>query len=193
MSCRAIAVVLGVVLAAAAPADGSGQEPALAQAPVIKSVRIDGASVYSAEEIAGRHHLVVGSRLEKPVADIAADIVREYHNDGYALATVDAAFDETLREVVYCGGYDPLEQTWVFRGDRWQRVLARQGPRAADGLCLAWLPAAQRLVAQEPDVVGGTGAWLSSFTLAITEVTERAKLPWLTLSYSDVITERGSK
>lgn len=51
--------------------------------------------------------------------------------------------------------------------------------------------AAQRLVAQEPDVVGGTGAWLSSFTLAVTEVTERAKIPWLTLSYSDVITERG--
>ena len=51
--------------------------------------------------------------------------------------------------------------------------------------------AAQRLVAQEPDVVGGTGAWLSSFTLAVTEVTERARVPWLTLSYSDLITERG--
>jgi branched-chain amino acid transport system substrate-binding protein len=51
--------------------------------------------------------------------------------------------------------------------------------------------AAQRLVAQDPDVVGGVGAWLSSFTLAVTEVTERAELPWLTLSYSDVITGRG--
>ena len=51
--------------------------------------------------------------------------------------------------------------------------------------------AAQRLVAQNPDVIGGIGAWLSSFTLAITEVTERAELPWLTLSYSDVITGRG--
>jgi len=51
--------------------------------------------------------------------------------------------------------------------------------------------AAQRLVAQNPDVVGGFGAWLSSFTLAVTEVTERAELPWLTLSYSDVITGRG--
>jgi len=40
--------------------------------------------------------------------------------------------------------------------------------------------AAQRLVAQEPDVVGGMGSWLSSFTLAVTEVTERAELPWLT-------------
>ena len=53
--------------------------------------------------------------------------------------------------------------------------------------------AAQRLVAQETDVVGATGAWLSSFTLAVTEVTERADLPLLTLSYSDVITGRGFK
>jgi branched-chain amino acid transport system substrate-binding protein len=51
--------------------------------------------------------------------------------------------------------------------------------------------AAQRLVAQNPSVVGGIGAWLSSFTLAVTEVTERAELPWITLSYSDVITGRG--
>lgn len=51
--------------------------------------------------------------------------------------------------------------------------------------------AAQRMVAQEPDLVGGSGAWLSSFTLALTEVTERAEIPWLTLSYADSITERG--
>jgi branched-chain amino acid transport system substrate-binding protein len=51
--------------------------------------------------------------------------------------------------------------------------------------------AAQRMVAQETDLVGGSGAWLSSFTLAITEVTERAELPVLTLSYSDLITGRG--
>jgi branched-chain amino acid transport system substrate-binding protein len=53
--------------------------------------------------------------------------------------------------------------------------------------------AAQRLLAQEPDLIGGTGAWLSSFTLAVTEVTERAQLPWVTLSYSDAITNRGFK
>ena len=53
--------------------------------------------------------------------------------------------------------------------------------------------AAQRLLAQDPDLIGGTGAWLSSFTLAATEVTERAQLPWLTLSYSDLITNRGFK
>ena len=51
--------------------------------------------------------------------------------------------------------------------------------------------APQRLVSQYPDLVAGEGAWLSSFTLAVTEVTERAHLPWLTLSYSDQITSRG--
>lgn len=51
--------------------------------------------------------------------------------------------------------------------------------------------ATQRLVSQYPDLVAGEGAWLSSFTLAVTEVTERAHLPWLTLSYSDTITSRG--
>ena len=53
--------------------------------------------------------------------------------------------------------------------------------------------AAQRLIADQPDLIGGFGSWLSSFTLAVTEVTERAQLPWLTLSYSDAITNRGFK
>jgi branched-chain amino acid transport system substrate-binding protein len=53
--------------------------------------------------------------------------------------------------------------------------------------------AAQRLLSDEPELAGGTGCWLSSFTLAVTEVTERASLPWITLSYSDAITDRGFK
>jgi branched-chain amino acid transport system substrate-binding protein len=52
---------------------------------------------------------------------------------------------------------------------------------------------AQRMLAAEPALAGGFGCWLSSFTLAATEVTERAELPWLTLSYSDAITNRGFK
>lgn len=51
--------------------------------------------------------------------------------------------------------------------------------------------AAQRLVAQEPALVGGSTGQVSSFTLAITEVTERAKLPWMTFAYADQITNRG--
>jgi branched-chain amino acid transport system substrate-binding protein len=48
-------------------------------------------------------------------------------------------------------------------------------------------------LSDQPALAGGFGAWLSSFTLAVTEVTERAQLPWLTLSYSDAITNRGFK
>jgi branched-chain amino acid transport system substrate-binding protein len=51
--------------------------------------------------------------------------------------------------------------------------------------------AAQRMVSDQPDLMGGFGCWSSSLTLAATEVTERAALPWLTLSYSDLITGRG--
>ena len=51
--------------------------------------------------------------------------------------------------------------------------------------------AAQRMVAEHPDLIGVTGSYLSSFTLAVSEVTERAELPMLTLSYSDLITGRG--
>ncbi len=53
--------------------------------------------------------------------------------------------------------------------------------------------AAKQLVADNPDLAGGTGAWLSSFTIAVTEVTEQAHLPWLTVSAADAITTRGYK
>jgi branched-chain amino acid transport system substrate-binding protein len=53
--------------------------------------------------------------------------------------------------------------------------------------------AAQRMVADSPNLVAATGAYLSSFTLAVTEVTERAQLPVVTFSYSDLITSRGFK
>lgn len=53
--------------------------------------------------------------------------------------------------------------------------------------------AAQRLIAEAPNMVAASGAVISSLTLAATEVTEREKLPFLTLSYSDQITNRGFK
>jgi branched-chain amino acid transport system substrate-binding protein len=53
--------------------------------------------------------------------------------------------------------------------------------------------AAQRLVAQEPTLIGGSVGQVSAFGLAVTEVTERAGLPWLTWSYADQFTNRGFK
>lgn len=50
--------------------------------------------------------------------------------------------------------------------------------------------AAQRLITQE-NVVAVLGAFASSLTLAISQVTERSNIPLLTMSFSDEITERG--
>ncbi len=53
--------------------------------------------------------------------------------------------------------------------------------------------AAQRLLAQEPTLIGGFGDALSGMTLVVTEMTERAELPWLTQTFADILTERGFK
>lgn len=53
--------------------------------------------------------------------------------------------------------------------------------------------AGQKLLAQNPDLVGGFGDALLGMTLAVTEMTERAELPWLTQTFADALTERGFK
>lgn len=53
--------------------------------------------------------------------------------------------------------------------------------------------AAQRLLAQEPDLIGGLGDALSGMTLAVTELTEKAEMPWITQTFADALTERGFK
>lgn len=78
---------------------------------------------------------------------------------------------------ISCMGGAPLELVSIDSGDTVEKATN----------------AAQRMVAEYPELVGGTGAYLSSFTLAVSEVTERANLPLLTLSYSDQITNRGFK
>src|SRR6185312_195645 len=79
-------------------------------------------------------------------------------------------------------------------------IVPLSGPWARQGTLVKW--GAETAVAEINAGGGiksmggaklGMGAWLSTFTLAITEVTERAQLPWLTLSYADTITSRGFK
>lgn len=52
--------------------------------------------------------------------------------------------------------------------------------------------AAQRVLGSG-NVVAATGCWLSSFTLATTEIAERVHVPWITFSYADKVTSRGYK
>lgn len=51
--------------------------------------------------------------------------------------------------------------------------------------------AARELLMGRAKPAGGIGSWLSSFTLGITEVSERQRIPWLTISSSDQVTARG--
>jgi len=53
--------------------------------------------------------------------------------------------------------------------------------------------AAQRVIASNPNIVGGAGAYISSQQLAITEITERAGIPWLVQGSADQLTGRGFK
>src|SRR5438874_13388308 len=91
----------------------------------------------------------------------------------------------------------PLTGPWARQGDLMlkganlaiEQINAQGGVKALNGAKLKLLTfdagdtvekaknAAQRMVAQELDLVGVTGAWLSSFTLGVTEVAERAELP----------------
>ncbi|MBJ7603950.1 MAG: ABC transporter substrate-binding protein [Candidatus Dormibacteraeota bacterium] len=52
---------------------------------------------------------------------------------------------------------------------------------------------ATQRVLQGGDITAADGCWLSSFTLAATEIAERQKVPWLTFSFADQITGRGYK
>jgi len=52
---------------------------------------------------------------------------------------------------------------------------------------------ATRNVLSDGAVVAGAGSWLTSLTLASSEVAERAGVPWLVDSYGDAVTTRGFK
>ena len=67
-------------------------------------------------------------------------------------------------------------------------VVADAGARPDDAT-----NAAQRLIASNPNVVGGAGAYISSQALAITEITERSSIPWLFGGSADQLTGRGFK
>jgi hypothetical protein len=86
----------------------------------------------------------------------------------------------------------PMSGPWARQGDLMlkgatlavDRINAQGGVKALGGAKMRIVVfdagdsvekaknAAQRMVAQEPDLVGAAGAWLSSFTLGVTEVTE---------------------
>ncbi|HEY5566006.1 MAG TPA: ABC transporter substrate-binding protein [Gammaproteobacteria bacterium] len=128
-----------------------------------------------------------------------------------AAAVAVLALDAAAQDPVKVGLIVPLSGPWARQGQVMrigaqmaiEHINAQGGIESLGGAPLELVVfdagdsveraknAAQRMVAEHPDLVGATGSYLSSFTLAVSEVTERAELPLLTLSYSDLITGRG--
>ncbi len=118
---------------------------------------------------------------------------------------------QALAKEVEVGLIAPMSGPWARQGEVMKlaadmaigRINAQGGIKSLGGAKLKLVVfdtgdsvekaknAAQRMVAESPKLVVATGAYLSSFTLAVTEVTERAELPVVTFSYSDLITARG--
>ena len=73
---------------------------------------------------------------------------------------------------------------WAAPSSSWSCSIPATPPRRPRTRRSAWSPSTT-IWSPRPAPI------CRSFTLAVTEVTERAKLPMLTLSYSDMITERG--
>lgn len=72
-------------------------------------------------------------------------------------------------------------------GTRLKLVVADTGPSVETAVS-----AAQRVLGSG-DISAAVGCWLSSFTLATTEIAERMQIPWITFSYADKVTSRGYK
>lgn len=128
-----------------------------------------------------------------------------------ALLAMVAASPAVAQSEVKIGLIQPLSGPWARSGEMSRRgaelavsdINEKGGIKACGGAKVKLVVvdagdspekaknAAQRLVAQDPDIIGGIGSNISSFTLAVTEVTERAGVPWLTLSFSQLVTDRG--
>jgi hypothetical protein len=120
-------VLAGLLLMCPGPLLGEPQNPPAAgqpERPQIHGVRIEGVSVYTANELQQRLRLVPGARLPNPPEDIARDIERRYVRDGYTFARAQVAIDDagvlTIR--VDEGHIDDIE----FRGVS-AEVAARLG------------------------------------------------------------------
>jgi hypothetical protein len=89
-------VLAGLLLTVvSAPVRSQDPPPAVSQPqqPVVSSIRIEGDSVYAAEDLQRRHGLILGERLKASPDAIAAEIRRRYASDGYTFAEVTASID----------------------------------------------------------------------------------------------------
>ena len=192
--------------AARAEADAAAAKAAEADAAAAKAAEAEEAlaeAIAAAESAEGVDPEVVAD-LEKQLQEAQEAAVRA---EEAAAAAVD---DRNCVDEVVIGTVWPMSGTFSFVGSAEiaGATKAVEDINAAGGiesLCGAALrlavydaggsagdaaTAVERLLDDEPDVSAIAGSWLSSFSLAATEVSERAGIPFITESFADSVTDR---
>ena len=200
--------------AARAEADAAAAKAAEADAAAAKAAEAEEAlaeAIAAAESAEGVDPEVVAD-LEKQLqeaqeAAAAAEAEAAVRAEEAAAAAVD---DRNCVDEVVIGTVWPMSGTFSFVGSAEiaGATKAVEDINAAGGiesLCGAALrlavydaggsagdaaTAVERLLDDEPDVSAIAGSWLSSFSLAATEVSERAGIPFITESFADSVTDR---
>jgi len=108
-------LLMPAVCVSAATPQTPPARPAEPELPIVRSVRIEGISIYTVEEIERRHRLAPGARLPRPPDEIARGIERRYHRDGYSFAEVTASFGEATGALTIVGQEGRIDEI-QFRG-----------------------------------------------------------------------------
>jgi outer membrane protein assembly factor BamA len=100
--------------------------------PVLKELRLDGATVFTRDDVLFLLTLREGAPLPRPPADVAKALQERYERDGYSEARVSGAFDEgRLTLSVDEGRIDDIEILGVTPGEA-ARLLRRLGVKQGD-------------------------------------------------------------
>ena len=193
-----------------ADADGAALAAAQAEADAAKA-EAEAAAAKAAEAEAALAEATATEGVDPAlVADLEQQLEEAQEAAAEAEAAVAAADTRNCVDEVVIGTVWPISGTFSFVGDAEiaGASKAAEDINAAGGiesLCGATIrlanydaggsaedaaTAVERLLDDEPDVSAIAGSWLSSFSLAATEVSERAGIPFVTESFADSVTDR---
>ncbi len=92
---RGSALLAGLAFCAAAAPTAAQQTPLPAPPrPIVRAAHVSGAHELAERVVLGAAHVSPGEPLPDAPEEMARDIERRYHDDGYTYARVDASFDE---------------------------------------------------------------------------------------------------
>ena len=173
---RLLPALLAIVgLVAAACGDDSSSDSAEEPAPTTAAAAVD-----SADDTAALEQAEADAAATKAAeADAAATKAAEADAAATKAAEADAAATKAVEDINAAGGIESL-----------CGAALRLAVYDAGGSAGETATAVERLLDDEPDVSAIAGSWLSSFSLAATEVSERAGIPFITESFADSVTDR---